>query len=91
MAFDTPTRRRQSEAYNILDQVRNIYSESKALQTTLNRYQAGTDPVFNTAVNGNYPASELTTLGQMLGNLNTLTSAWEANASFRAALGLPEL
>jgi hypothetical protein len=91
MAYDQATRQAQSQAYNILDNLRNIYRDAKSAQDALTLYQAGTDPTFNAAVNGLYPAGELTTLGQMLNHLNTLATAWEGDNAYRAALNLPPL
>lgn len=69
----------------ILD-LRSIYQSSKLVQIKLALYQAGTDAVFNAAINALFNASERNDLSNMLTDINTLVTHWEAN--HKAALGI---
>lgn len=79
--FDNSATKRESvhAANNLLSNIRNMYLIGKDIQALLNRYQAGTDPVFNAAVNALYTASERTELGAMLAQVNALVSDFETN------------
>lgn len=76
-----------SEATNVLNALRSVYSQAKTAQRLITLYQAGTDPVFNAAVNAIFTSAQRAELSNMLGDVNTLLTDWEAN--HRSALGLP--
>lgn len=88
MAFETTTIkiRAVNRAGNVLGRLRTLYSNAKEIQAALELYQAGTDPAFNAAVDALFSSAERADLGVMLGNINTLVTAWETNHA--AALGL---
>lgn len=68
-----------SRAAAVLPQLRNIYLQSQAIQSAINDYNAGTDADFVAAVNTIFTAGERGQLATMLGNLNTLVTAWTNN------------
>jgi hypothetical protein len=79
--FDSATQKADSirEANNLLAHLRGIYQSCKAAQTTMQRYQANTDPVMNGAINAMYNAAERAEMGQMLNQVNSLVTDWEGN------------
>jgi hypothetical protein len=80
--FDsTNTARRNSmrDAFDLIDRVRALYLHAKEMQERLQRYQANTDATFTAAVNAVYTAAERQELSQMLQQVNTLVTDWEAN------------
>ena len=81
MAFETSETkiRAVARAGNVLGKLRTVYLYGKEVQAALALYQAGTDPVFNAAVDAVFTSAERAELGVMLGEINTLVSAWEAN------------
>ena len=87
--FDTSATRRESvkSANNLLPHIQHIYQSCKSAQTLLALYQAGTDATFNAAVNALFTSAERTELGQMLADINTLVTAWEANHGSAIAAG----
>lgn len=79
--FDTSHTKMDSvrDAVDLLDRIRALYVHAKEMQTLLARYQAGTDATFNAAANALFTSAERTELGQMLSQVNTLITDWEAN------------
>lgn len=88
MAFETTSIkiRAVNRAGNVLGRLRTLYSTAKESQAALALYQASTDPAFNAAVEALFSGAERAELGLMLGDINTLVTAWETNHA--AALGL---
>jgi hypothetical protein len=86
--FDTHQEKANAarKAFNVLALVRSVYESGKQVQLALALYQAGTDPVFNAAVNALFTSAERTELGQMLAQINALVTDWETN--HRGALGI---
>jgi len=74
-------------AHQLLGDLRSIYHDCKLLQEKLALYQAGTDIVFNAAINAIFTVDERIDLNNMLANIDTLVAHWETD--HRAALGLP--
>lgn len=68
-----------SRAAAVLPQLQTIYQQAQAVQSAVNDYQAGTDADFVAAVNTIFTAGERAQLATMLGNLNTLVTAWTNN------------
>lgn len=67
------------KATGIIGQLRTIFRLSKTARAALLLYQAGTDTVFNEAVDAVFPVGERQELNQMLTQLDALVSDWEAN------------
>ena len=88
MAFENAETKRVGveRALTLLHQVRQIYQTGKIVQQLLADYQGATDPVLVAAVNALYTPAERVELGQMLGQIDTLVTAWETNHG--AALGV---
>lgn len=81
-AFDSTTRAKIESAHTatrLLQIIYSAYQQAKSAQALLNLYLAGTDPVFNAAVNAMLTAAERSELGQMLVQLNALCTDWETN------------
>lgn len=78
--FDGAAARLQSarDATNLLQLLRATYATAKQVRDALTLYQAGTDPIFNAAVNALFSASERSEIGAMAAQLTTLVSDWEA-------------
>ena len=70
-----------SRAATVLPQLQTIYRQAQFAQSAINAYTAGTDPVFNQAVNDIFSAGERAQLQTMLTQLNSLVSAWTTNHS----------
>lgn len=68
-----------SRAAALLGQLQDIHQQAKDVQSSVNDYQAGADPDFVAAINAVFTAGERAQLAAMLGNLNTLVTAWTAN------------
>ena len=81
--FDTSATKRQAvkEANNLLPNIQSAYHQLKLIQEMLARYQAGTDPAFNGAINALFSAGERTELNAMLTSVNPLVTDWETNHS----------
>ena len=73
----------------LLNDVRELYRRGKDVQAKLALYQAGTDPAFNSAIQALFVVAERQDLNNMLNEINTLVTHWEAD--HRAALGLPPI
>lgn len=69
----------QEEAAALLARLQAIYNQAQFAQSTINKYNAATDPTFNAAVNSIFTAGERSQLATMLTNLNTLVGAWTTN------------
>ena len=67
------------KATGIVAEVRTIFRLSKTAQASLLLYQAGTDAVFNEAVDAVFTSAERQELNQMLTQLNALVNDWSAN------------
>lgn len=63
----------------LLEQLKNIYRQCKAVEGSINLYTSGTDPTFNQAINNIFTASERAELNQMLSQVETLVANWETN------------
>jgi len=86
--FDT-TRAKITSVTNaaiLVQTIQATYRDAKTAQGLLNLYTAGSDTVFNSAVNALFTSGERSELGQMLTQLNSLISDWEANHA--AVLGV---
>lgn len=81
-------RQKVAEALGLDGELKGVYRQAKQAIERLQRYQAGTDPDFNAAVNLLYTSAERNTRGSMLTQLTSLVNAWEADASIRAVLEL---
>lgn len=68
-----------NKAMALLPYLQEVYRQAQAAQIAINLYNAGTEPAFNTAVNQIFTAGERAQLATMLGNLNTLVTAWTTN------------
>ena len=81
MAFETAETKIQavSRAGNVLGRLRTLYVYGKEIEAALALYQAGSDPAFNAAINALFSSAERAELGVMLGDITTLTTAWETN------------
>lgn len=80
--FDPSTRAKLQSVRNaeqLLPTVYATYQLAKTAQGMLQLYQAGTDQVFNAAVNAMLTVAERQELGQMLAQINALVADWEAN------------
>lgn len=66
-------------ANNVLANVQAVYQSMLIVQASMALYTAGTDTVFNAAVNALFSTGERTELGQMLAGINTLVTDWETN------------
>lgn len=78
-------------AKSVQPKLQSTYQEAKSAVGLVQLFQAGTDAEFNEMINAIFSLPERTAISQMLGNLNTLVNAWEANAGTRAMLGLPPI
>jgi hypothetical protein len=76
-----------NKAAGLLNAVRSVYGQAKAVQELMALYQAGTDTAFNAAVNAMFNSAQRTELADMLTDTNALVSNWETD--HRSALGLP--
>ncbi len=79
------------DAANFVDILRAMYQQSKLVQEYLARYQSGTDPVFNAALNSFHDLQERNKLGVAIGLINTMVAGLEADPDLRVALNLPPL
>lgn len=68
-----------NQAAALLPQLQAVYQQALAVVAMVDLYQAGTDPLFNEAVNDVFTVAERTKLGQMATNLRTLVTAWQNN------------
>lgn len=68
-----------SQAAQILPYLQDIYRRAQLAQSAINLYVAASDPVFNATVDEIFSAGERAELNTMLGNLNTLVTAWTNN------------
>lgn len=71
----------QEKAAALLGQLRTIYNQAQIAKASVDLYGSGTDATFNAAVNAIFTAGERAQLATMLGNLNTLVTAWTTNHS----------
>jgi len=74
------------DANNLIAHIRGLYASCKSAQELMARYQAGTDTVFNGAINALYSSAERTEISQMLTQINQLVLSWEAD--HRGAIGI---
>lgn len=68
-----------SRAAAVLPQLQEIYAQAQSVQSAINDYNGGSDPDFVAAINSIFTTNERQQLATMLGNLNTLVSAWTSN------------
>ena len=79
-----------ADAGQVLMKVRETYAQCKVVQGLVTRF--GTDQAFSDAFDALMMADGFdgtAMISQMLYNVNQLVTAWEANANYRAVLGLP--
>lgn len=74
-------------ASRLIQVVYSVYTQAKSAQEMLQRFQAGTDPAFNAAINSMLTTSEKTEINAMLTDLNTLCTTWEAQHAALIASG----
>jgi DNA invertase Pin-like site-specific DNA recombinase len=68
-------------ALELIDVLVGTYNQVKAVQSSLLLYQAGTDQVFNDAIDASFTLQERQELNQMLSQLDALATDWETNHS----------
>lgn len=76
------------DAKYLQDRLQNAYEACQVVKGAVELYQAGTDTDFNAAIDAIFTAAERQELGQMLGNINTMLDAWEADPGKRDLLGI---
>lgn len=65
----------------LLGQLQTIYRQAQLVQDAVGDYNEGSDADFVAAVDAIFTAGERQQLATMLGNLNTLVTAWTNNHS----------
>jgi len=63
----------------LLEQLRALLTQGRAAQASLELYTAGTDAVFNTAVEEIFTGPERAKVNQMFAQVDVLVTNWEAN------------
>ncbi len=86
--IDTQIQLNSDTAY-VLTKVREVYNQCKVVQTQIARF--GTDQAFSDTFDtimfaGGFDGTAI--ISQMLYQIDQLVAAWEANNSWREALGL---
>lgn len=81
-----------SDAAQVFLKIREVYGQCKIVQAYIARF--GTDSAFSDAFDtlmfsGGFDGTA--SISQMLYAINQLVQSWEANAEWRAVLGLPPL
>jgi hypothetical protein len=75
------------KATALLGELRGIYDQCLKMQAALALYTAGTDAVFNAAVDDIYTIAEKQELNQMLTEVDALVSDWQTNHGGLLGLG----
>lgn len=68
-----------NKATSVRNGVKIVHRQAKSVKGLMDTYIAGTDPVFNTAINGIYTAAQRAELDVVRGKLATLIADLETN------------